>query len=64
MMEAAQSAQLLDTQIDTILQIRSAWHKLDNVAQGHPETARCRADHYLLPHGTIKSRKNSFSQSG
>lgn len=39
-MEASvtQSATLLDTQIDTILQVRSAWHKLDNAAQGPPGT--------------------------
>jgi flagellar protein FliS len=39
-MEASvtQSATLLDTQIDTILQVRSAWHKLDNGAQGPPGT--------------------------
>jgi flagellar protein FliS len=38
MMEASvtQSATLLETQIDTILQIRSAWQKLDNAAQGPP----------------------------
>ncbi len=39
MMEASvtQSATLLDTQIDTILQIRSAWQKLDTVPQELPE---------------------------
>jgi len=39
-MEASvtQSATLLDTQIDTILQVRSAWQKLDNAAQGPPGT--------------------------
>jgi flagellar secretion chaperone FliS len=36
MMEASvtQSATLLETQLDTILQVRSAWQKLDNAAQG------------------------------
>jgi flagellar secretion chaperone FliS len=38
MMEASvtQSATLLETQIDTVLQVRSAWQKLDNAAQGPP----------------------------
>jgi flagellar secretion chaperone FliS len=38
MMETSvsQSATLLETQIDTILQVRSAWQKLDNAAQGPP----------------------------
>jgi flagellar protein FliS len=38
MMEASatQSATLLESQIDTILQVRSAWQKLDNAAQGPP----------------------------
>jgi flagellar secretion chaperone FliS len=38
MMEAAvtQSASLLEAQIDTILQVRSAWQELDNVPQGPP----------------------------
>jgi flagellar secretion chaperone FliS len=39
MMEASvtQSATLLDSQIDTILQVRSAWQKLDTVPQELPE---------------------------
>jgi flagellar protein FliS len=38
MMEAAvtNSAKLLETQIDTILQVRSAWQKLDNGPPGQP----------------------------
>src|ERR1700761_9379615 len=35
---ATQQAPLLDTQIDTILQVRSAWQKLDNAPQGTPGT--------------------------
>src|ERR1700751_2014626 len=40
MMEASvpQSASVLDTQIETILQVRSAWQKLDNAQQGPSET--------------------------
>jgi flagellin-specific chaperone FliS len=38
MMEASvtQSATLLETQIDTLLRVRSAWQKLDNAAPGPP----------------------------
>jgi flagellar secretion chaperone FliS len=67
MMEASvtQSAPLLDTQIDTILQIRSAWHKLDNGAQGHPETPPVAAQTTTSsPRPESKVERIPFSQSG
>jgi flagellar secretion chaperone FliS len=66
MMEASVtlSATLLDTQIDTILQVRSAWQKLDNVPQGHPETPPLAAQTANSPMSESKVERIPFSQSG
>jgi flagellar protein FliS len=67
MMEASvtQSAALLDTQIDTILQIRSAWHKLDTVPHGPPETPPLAAQTTTSsPMPESKVERIPFSQSG
>ncbi len=67
MMQAsvAQSAALLDTQIDTILQIRSAWHKLDTVPQGSPETPPVPPQAVTSsPIQESKVERIPFSQSG
>lgn len=67
MMEASvtQSAALLDTQIDTILQIRSAWHKLDTVPHGPPETPPLAAQTITSsPMPESKVERIPFSQSG
>lgn len=67
MMKASvtQSAALLDTQIDTILQVRSAWQKLDTVPQGPPETRPLAAQ--TTPSSPMQEAKIDrirFSQSG
>jgi flagellar protein FliS len=67
MMEASvtQSAALLDTQIDTILQIRSAWQKLDTISQGPTETAPLAAQATTpatMPEPKVERIR--FSQSG
>jgi flagellar secretion chaperone FliS len=67
MMEASvtQSATLLETQIDTILQVRSAWQKLDNAPQGPPETPALAAQTTTSsPMPEAKVERIPFSQSG
>jgi flagellar protein FliS len=67
MMEASvtQSAALLDTQIDTVLQIRSAWHKHDTVPQGPPETPPLAPQTVKSsPIQESKAERIPFSQSG
>jgi flagellar protein FliS len=69
MMEASvtQSATLLETQIDTVLQVRSAWQKLDNAAQGHPGTppnALVEQTTTSTPLPEPKVERIPFSQSG
>jgi flagellar secretion chaperone FliS len=67
MMEASvtQSAALLDTQMETILQVRSAWHKLDTATQGHPETPPPAAQTTTSsPMPESKVERIPFSQSG
>jgi flagellar biosynthetic protein FliS len=69
MMEASvtQSATLLDTQIETILQVRSAWQKLDNAAQGTPGIPpNSLAEHTTSSTPTPESKveRIPFSQSG
>jgi flagellar protein FliS len=67
MMEASvtQSAALLDTQIDTILQVRSAWQKLDTAPQ-EPEETPPLAQHATpaTPMPESKVERIPFSQSG
>jgi flagellar protein FliS len=67
MMQASvtQSATLLDTQIDTILQVRSAWQKLDTAPQGPPEApplAPQTTPSSLMPEARVE--RIPFSQSG
>jgi flagellar protein FliS len=67
MMEASvtQSAALLDTQIDTILQVRSAWQKLDNAPQGLLETPPLAVQTTTSsPMPEAKVERIPFSQSG
>jgi flagellar protein FliS len=69
MMEASvtQTATLLDTQIDTILQIRSAWQKLDNTPQAPPEIPSGTAAAHTptaSPMPESKVERIPFSQSG
>ena len=69
MMEASvtQSATLLETQIDTILQVRSAWHKLDNVPQGPPgisSNTLAERTTNSAPMPESKVERIPFSQSG
>jgi flagellar secretion chaperone FliS len=67
MMQASvtQSAALLDTQIDTILQVRSAWQKLDTVPQAHPETSpHAGQTTTSSPMPESKVERIPFSQSG
>jgi flagellar secretion chaperone FliS len=69
MMEASvtQTATLLDTQIDTILQVRSAWQKLDNTPQAPPEIpSGTLAAHTTTASPTPESKveRIPFSQSG
>jgi flagellar protein FliS len=67
MMQASvtQSATLLDTQIDTILQVRSAWQKLDTAPQG-PTEAPPFAPQTTPPTPMPESKveRIPFSQSG
>jgi len=69
MMEASvtQSATLLETQIDTILQVRSAWQKLDNAAQappGMPPDTLAERTTTSTPVPEAKVERIPFSQSG
>jgi flagellar protein FliS len=69
MMEAAvtQSASLLETQIDTILQVRSAWQELDNVPQGPPGISTntlAERTTTSAPMPESKVERSRFSQSG
>jgi flagellar protein FliS len=67
MMEASitQSATVLDAQIDTILQVRSAWQKLDNAPQGPPEPPALAAQTTTSsPMPEAKVERIPFSQSG
>ena len=73
MMEASvtQSATLLETQIDTILQVRSAWQKLDNAAPGPPgipptlvEQTTTSTPMPESPRPESKFERIPFSQSG
>lgn len=69
MMEASvtQSAKLLETQIDTILQVRSAWQKLDNAAQGPPgipPNTLVEQTATSTPMPELKVERIPFSQSG
>jgi flagellar protein FliS len=67
MMKASvtQSAALLDAQIETILQVRSAWQKLDTVPQGTPDTRPLAAQTTpSSPMQEVKIDRTRFSQSG
>jgi flagellar protein FliS len=69
-MEAAitKSATLLETQIDMILQVRSAWQKLDSGPGGSPaipsETVAEQATTSFTPMPESKVERVPFSQSG
>jgi flagellar protein FliS len=70
MMEAAgsKSAKLLETQIDMILHVRSAWQKLDTGPQGAPggpaETPAVQTSRPSTPMPETKLERIPFSQSG
>jgi flagellar protein FliS len=69
MMEAAvtQSASLLETQIDTILQVRSAWQRLDNAPQPPPGAAPGALAGQTTPSTPVPEanlERIRFSQSG